>query len=637
MNIRMCKTRKNIAFVSLCLALFSCKETAVLELSTRYDYDNILEIAYTPNQETACKGWFADQGSWMGFTIPSNEQWVNGFCGPFCLDNRIWMSDAAVVVGLPDEKFQKDSTSYFPGELYIAASSVNGQITQRMIFMDKNSVLLHCQSSQKQALHYSSEILKAGGSLVVDQNVCILTYPDGRIMSITFPEATEVNATATGYEAVSGGKGEDYIVISYFQNLNELTAGFQKASNTLDAPEKVIIAHNNRWEGYLKKTLRDDLPETYNRVAVKSIVTLISNWRSKKGGLLHDGIVPSHAVGYFVGFWAWDSWKHAVGIAPFEPELAKNQIRAMFDYQTPNGMIIDCIYSDITENNARDSKPPLAAWAVNEVYKATQDTAFLQEMYPQLLRYHRWWYKERDHNKNGICEFGSIDGTAEAAAWESGMDNAIRFDDAKMVQNGADAWSFDQESVDLNAYLAFEYHLLKDMAKILEYPFSDPNRIDNIAEYFFNNEQGYYFDRRLKDQSFVLEEGSEGYIPLWTGIASKEQAKKVLSLMSDSARFATYIPCPTVAANNPKFMPKGYWRGPIWLDQTYFGISGLRNYGYDTLADTYTHQVFDRLQGLQSGEAIHENYGTHTGERLKAPHFSWSAAHLLMLYRELSN
>jgi hypothetical protein len=50
------------------------------------------------------------------------------------------------------------------------------------------------------------------------------------------------------------------------------------------------------------------------------------------------------------------------------------------------------------------------------------------------------------------------------------------------------------------------------------------------------------------------------------------------------------------------------------------------------LADEYTLQVFDRLSGLKEGAPIHENYGTHTGERLKAPHFSWSSSHLLMMY-----
>lgn len=73
-----------------------------------------------------------------------------------------------------------------------------------------------------------------------------------------------------------------------------------------------------------------------------------------------------------MGFWAWDSWKHAAALPILLPELAKNQIRAMFDYQLDNGMIIDCIYTDIRENNARDSKPPLAAWAVDRVFEETR-------------------------------------------------------------------------------------------------------------------------------------------------------------------------------------------------------------------------------------------------------------------------
>ena len=80
---------------------------------------------------------------------------------------------------------------------------------------------------------------------------------------------------------------------------------------------------------------------------------------------------------------------------------------------------------------------------MDRVFEETGDTSFVKEMYPQLLNYYRWWYIDRDHNSNGICEFGSVDGTLEAAAWESGMDNAIRFDDARMVKNSDTAWSFD--------------------------------------------------------------------------------------------------------------------------------------------------------------------------------------------------
>lgn len=92
---------------------------------------------------------------------------------------------------------------------------------------------------------------------------------------------------------------------------------------------------------------------------------------------------------------------------------------------------------------------------------------------------------------------------------------------------------------------------------------------------------------------------------------------KAITLLTDTTKFSTYIPFPTAAADNPKCDPNGYWRGPIWLDQTYQAIRGLRNYGYGKLADQYTEQVFERCQGLKEDAPIHENYGTHNGERLQ--------------------
>ena len=99
-------------------------------------------------------------------------------------------------------------------------------------------------------------------------------------------------------------------------------------------------------------------------------------------------------------------------------------------------------------------------------------------------------------------------------------------------------------------------------------------------------------------------------------------------------KFSTYIPFPTVSADHPEFGYDKYWRGPVWIDQVYFGISGIRNYGYTEMADNYTDQIFTRLEGLSDSEPINENYDPHTGKRLKASNFSWSAAHLLMMYWE---
>ena len=606
----------------------------------RYEFNNILDIAYTPDTLTRCRGWFTDAGSWMGFTLPQKDHWVNGFCGPFSLDmnRRQWMAQSAVTVGYADQAnviFTPDSTCYFPGELYLSASSEEGKIIQRLNFLDASTALLRIHSDAGKELSLTASQWGKEIQVQTDQNTVIARHPSGEIVALTFTPDVSVKGTDNNYQAkINGSEHDTYVAISFYTGEKELSAGLQKAQLALSNPQEGLKANKERWEGYLTKILRKDMKPEYDRIAVKAVVTLISNWRTHRGGLLHEGIVPSHAAYYFVGFWAWDTWRFSAALAKFDPELAKDNIRAMFDYQQPDGMIIDCIYTDPAENNARDSKPPLVSWAVDEIFTHTNDTAFISEMYPQLMAYYKWWYNKRDHNRNGMCEYGSTDGTLEAAAWESGMDNAIRFDDAKMLKNNGaeDAWSMDQESVDLNAYLALECKLLKKFASILGVTFDGPDYSSQVADYFFDKEKGFFFDRRLKDGSFIQEPGCEAYTPLWTEVATADQVKAMLPLLTDTAKFSTYIPFPTVAADNPKYNPRGYWRGPIWLDQTYFAIRGLRNYGYNKMADEYTLQVFDHLQGLKEGAPIHENYGTHTGELLKAPHFSWSSSHLLMLY-----
>ena len=606
----------------------------------RYEFNNILDIAYTPDTLTRCGGWFTDAGSWMGFTLPQKDHWVNGFCGPFSLDmnRRQWMAQSAVTVGYADQAnviFTPDSTCYFPGELYLSASSEEGKIIQRLNFLDASTALLRIHSDAGKELSLTASQWGKEIQVQTDQNTVIARHPSGEIVALTFTPDVSVKGTDNNYQAkINGSEHDTYVAISFYTGEKELSAGLQKAQLALSNPQEGLKANKERWEGYLTKILRKDMKPEYDRIAVKAVVTLISNWRTHRGGLLHEGIVPSHAAYYFVGFWAWDTWRFSAALAKFDPELAKDNIRAMFDYQQPDGMIIDCIYTDPAENNARDSKPPLVSWAIDEIFTHANDTAFISEMYPQLMAYYKWWYNKRDHNRNGMCEYGSTDGTLEAAAWESGMDNAIRFDDAKMLKNNGaeDAWSMDQESVDLNAYLALECKLLKKFASILGVTFDGPDYSSQVADYFFDKEKGFFFDRRLKDGSFIQEPGCEAYTPLWTEVATADQVKAMLPLLTDTAKFSTYIPFPTVAADNPKYNPRGYWRGPIWLDQTYFAIRGLRNYGYNKMADEYTLQVFDRLQGLKEGAPIHENYGTHTGELLKAPHFSWSSSHLLMLY-----
>lgn len=623
-----------LSSVILCLSCVACTHSQTEPTRLCSQYDNILDIRHNPNVRQKVVGCYTDAGSWMGFTLPADTCWYNGFCGPFSINHRYFMADCAVQAACGNHSFSdfvKDSADYRPGETYISSIAGDSHVEQQMWFIDANTALLHISGNGN--LSIGSGKWADGVTLERHNQFVTANHPSGESLVIGFPNDMQITVNEHGYLAQSSSH-EAYLTLSFVCNKKEMAGIVQSASNILKEPTGFMRVHHERWDGYLRRILRDDVSTEFNQVAVKSVVTLISNWRTNRGSLLHDGIVPSHAVGYFVGFWAWDCWKFSVALAHFEPELAKNNIRAMFDFQQPNGMIIDCIYVDPSENNYRDSKPPLAAWAVNEIYEQCHDEAFLLEMFPQLVAYYRWWYNERDHDGNHLCEFGSVDGTTEAAAWESGMDNAVRFDDAQMVQNGENAWSFNQESVDLNAYLAYENTLLRKFAKIIGKEFDDPNYGELTAQYFFDDERGFFFDRRLGSQEFVHEEGCEAYIPFWTQIATHHQMKQALPILTDTAKFSTYIPFPTLAADNPKYQSDGYWRGPIWLDQTYDAIKGLRNYGYADLADKYTEQVFTRIKGLVGSTPINETYDSSNGVGLTAPHFSWSSAHLLLLYMD---
>jgi putative isomerase len=607
-----------------------------------------LNIIHTAQDKPARgQGYFTDQGSWMGFTIPENDFRINGFCGPFDLDHRQWISHSFIQVGytnsnneiIQPEEFVQKEVAYYPGRAILKSTQKEIEIEQTLIFLDARNTMLRCKANQQIRFYLKGRFVNDIGEepVIAANNILEYKLASGEVIVLTFPQYVNLDLDMDNKSYTVNMQKEAAgldVVISYFNTEKDYVVtdkGYAQSilSNGQSAYDSVIA----RWNGYITKNLRDDMPESYNRIMVKCIMTLISNWRSAKGGLLHDGVVPSHAMGYFVGFWAWDSWKHAVALAHIEPELAKNQIRTMFDYQSQEGMIADCIYTDTLENNWRDSKPPLAVWAVNEIYNVTGDKAFLEEMYPCLVKYHKWWYQYRDHDKNRICEFGATDGTLEAAKWESGMDNAIRFDDAQILKNSDGAWSFDQESVDLNAYLCYEQTLLAKLASVIGATFDVENKAEIVREYFFDKKEGYFYDRQMNGD-FIREQGPEGWTPLWTSIATKEQAKDVIKIMFDTTKFSTYIPFPTVAADNPKFLPEGYWRGPIWLDQVYFAIAGLRKYNYVKEADNYTDQVFTRLDGLNEDKPIHENYDTNTGKRLKAPHFSWSSAHLFMMYRD---
>lgn len=642
------------------LSGLSCLMLPVFSQYKRNDFKDVLDLRNSlemrhVNQTSAML--FSDMGAWHGYALPAKTSEYGGFNGPV-LFNEIGLvlspsfAKLSLKLNGTDFNFKSPVLEYYPGMIRQEYSDGGVIVEQKLIFTDARSALIkvslsnHSMSIKKAEIGISGTINPELGTLHVN----------GKNIEVRLNKAVFVSALLTDADVISTGDLMKYS--SVFVKPVEIApsatftfyirqSGFtdeREMNNPLfrsvEKPE-VDFSHNQvRWNRYLNRLFSFKTEWTnevaYRRLAVKSAVTLLTNWRSAAGDIKHDGIFPSY--NFFDGFWAWDSWKHAAACALFDTKLAENSIRSMFDYQDKAGMVADCIFLDASRNNYRNTKPPLAAWAVWEVYRISHRLDFIKEMYPSLKAYHKWWYNNRDHDGNGLCEFGSTDGTKVAAAWESGMDNAVRFDHAEMIQNNESAWSVNQESVDLNSFLYDEKLLLSKMAALLglkneqkQFDLEAGVLRDKVNAMMFDKTTGFYGDIWLKDKKSIGLLGPEGFIPLWTGLARKDYAALAKKNILDSSRFNTYLPFPTFQADHPDFDPKAYWRGPVWLDQVMFGTEGLKRFGYKKDAAELFKKLTLHAEGMLGDGSLRETYNPLTGTGMTVPNFSWSAASLLRL------
>lgn len=738
-----------LSIIGACSACSTIEPKSEVNSSAIEKYNNILNIhgdprEYTyfePRKETDKTGTnyinsFVDLGAWHGYYQPEigNFELYGGFAGPFYLAEEyaanlsnsfsklsIEDSNSGKIYNLKDGKAQ---FNYYPGRLeqiytledfvlkleLIFASNRTSLIKTEIINRSDKDLNLNLiwsgkiynefQSWNEEKNKYESTALD--NSLIVTNRGIKVDFKEKRLVwdymisdeaqfKVTHDSEIETKISGDSYTS----KLTNVLITpgnTYTHHSTETFTFTEKEANDeapkiyliLADPQKVFDENTKRWSDYLRKSITNP-QDKYSKIAVKSIETLTTNWRSAAGALKHDGITPSVSYKWFNGLWAWDSWKQAVATANFDGELAKNNIRALFDYQIQandeirpqdKGAIIDAIFYNTDEDrggdggnwNERNSKPALATWAVWKVYEATGDKEFLKEMYPKLKAYHEWWYTNRDHNKNGIAEYGGMvhryNNSPEeiilAAAWESGMDNAVRFDvegygeddigvkvfENRDAQENLVGYSINQESVDLNSFLYAEKVYLGKIADILGYTqeskdfFEKAVYVKNyINDNMYDEATGYYYDLQFDhagNTKLLVNrgKGTEGYIPLWANAADDEKAKKVVENILDENVMNTYLPFPTAAKDNPKYDPTKYWRGPVWLDQAYFGIIGLNNYGYKKEARDLTIKLFENSEGLLEDGVIRENYNPETGEGLHCSNFSWSASVYYLLYKE---
>lgn len=644
-------------------------------LVSQEDFPNLIRIKNVPEKSKEYGLYlFSDQGAWSGYALPENQsnELAGAFVGPMVMTGRGWIAKslAQPVLTVDGEAYDLarnvQTVEYLPGKLIQTYKNEKLKFVTELCFSTSRSAVVRTVLTNLTdkplsfSLTWNGGVFEPASTLTTMEKGVNIRYPffsrnaseqiDEVNAAVCFRTADQVDII--GKDSLRAIEKADYQLQPGKAYQAEYTQTLMlKGENLQDELEKIkplkadeCFAENaQQWNQKLEHLLSASSPymkeNDYRRIVVKAMMTLNSNQRSAAGDLLRTCSYPSY-TGFIGGCWSWDAWQIASGNVLYNPEGAKGDMLALFDYQAENGMVPDFIGYNKARNNWRDSKPPVASWGAMNVYRATEDRAFLEDIFGKLYKFHQWWYAERDHDRNGICEYGSTDGTLIAAAWESGMDNGVRFDDTEMLKNDAEgAWSMNQENICLNSFLYVDKLTLAEMAVILgkqELADQLKKEAEQVKQYvqtkMFDDETGFFYDVRLGTGEPVKVMGAEGWLPLWAGIATPEQAERVKNIMMDEKHFNAYLPLGTLDVSHPALRPtRGYWRGPVWFNQVYFGITGLQRYGYTKEADYLTRKFMTHAQGLMTDGPIHENYNPLTGEALNAPNFGWSSALIMKL------
>lgn len=274
--------------------------------------------------------------------------------------------------------------------------------------------------------------------------------------------------------------------------------------------------------------------------------------------------------------WLWDSVFHALAIVTYNGELAKNAIRAVLFQQREDGFI-PCTMSPYGCDEV--TQPQVLSWGVWEVYKKTGDKEFLKESVNALDKYLRWDMLNRDKNGNGLLEWSGDPDDLKCKCGESGIDNSPRFD----FDDDMDAIDFSSFAANDALYLSYIYNELGNDEKAKEWKSIYENLKTKINALMYDNETGVYYDR-LFDGSLTKVITPMCFLPMMAKIPTKDQVEKAVKTLTNKDLLWTEVPLASISKNHSTYSTD-MWRGATWLNVNYFIMKGLRNYGYNELAE----------------------------------------------------
>ena len=327
----------------------------------------------------------------------------------------------------------------------------------------------------------------------------------------------------------------------------------------------------------------------------------------------------------------WDTYFAATLAATGNRDLAYANAIEIGREATPQGFIPNYARSGGWKSSDR-SEPPVGAITVLGLYQQFGDKWFLQETFPALLAWNRWWAAHRDcdgylvwgsdgQNQPANLDDGSV-GTREGAILESGLDNSPMYDQA--------GWDPDRHQllmadVGLMSMVIADSSALAKIADTLGKPAEAAELRQRAAKYsaslatLWDPATGIFRNRDLTTGKLSEHLSPTNFYPLLAGVATPDQARRMVAqhLINPAEFWGPWV-IPSIARNDPAFKDQDYWRGRIWGPMNYLVWLGMDKYqlpGVSAERRQLAQKSLDLfLKEWHANGHVHENYNGTTGE-----------------------
>ena len=152
-----------------------------------------------------------------------------------------------------------------------------------------------------------------------------------------------------------------------------------------------------------------------------------------------------------------------------------------------------------------------------------------------------------------------------------------------------------------------------------------------INEKLWNEELGIYCSRFFDNEdgtpgAFLTKLAPLNFYPLISGAANKEQARRMLQIMTDPEQFWGEWIMPTLSRKEPEYHRQRYWSGNIWGPETYLTWLGVKRYASGELKAEYAQKCVHLFMNNWLGAGYcGENYFTLNGRVCSNPNYTWGA------------